>query len=211
MQLITVLFKMGILYFLIIVAYRLMGKRRISELSIMDVIVFLLLSNIITSSITNNNQSFIYLTIVISFIIALQVVMTYISSKMPSLKYMFDSKPSVLISKGKLDFKEMIKRRYSIDDLLIQLRAKSIKNIEDIEYAILENNGRISTFGYNKNDNDIPLPIVLDGKIQYVTLKLLHKDEEWIHRVISREQITLNNIFYAFYKQGKLYIIKNES
>jgi uncharacterized membrane protein YcaP (DUF421 family) len=176
MQIVIALLKMGLLYFIIIGAYRLLGKRHISELSIMDLIVFLLLSNIITLSLPSTNQSFFYMSIIIAFLIALQVTMTYLSSKFPSLKYMFNSKPSMLIKKGKLDYKEMIKRRYNLDDLLMQLREKSIKNIEDVEYAILENNGKLSTFGNQRKSVETPIAIILDGQIQHVSLKLLHKN-----------------------------------
>lgn len=210
MGIIYALFKMGLLYFIIVISYRLMGKKKIGELSITDFIVFLLLSNIITLSIPASDQSFMYMTILIAFLIALQVTMTYLSYRIPTFKYMFNSKPSFIINNGKLNFKEMFKRHYNLDDLLLQLREKSITNIEDVEYATLENNGKLSIFGYNKNNSDIPVPIILDGKIQHVTLKLLHKDNAWLYRIIEKESVTLNNIFYAFYKQGKLYIIKND-
>jgi uncharacterized membrane protein YcaP (DUF421 family) len=124
---------------------------------------------------------------------------------------MFETVPSTIILKGKLSYKEMLKRRYKLDDLLIELKERNIKNIEDIEYAFLDNRGKLSTFVYNKNDNDIPVPIILDGKVQYMALKLLHKDDKWIDKIITSENVTLNNIFYAFYQKGRLYIIKNES
>jgi uncharacterized membrane protein YcaP (DUF421 family) len=186
-----------------------MGKRKISELSIMDLILFLILSNIIAVSVPKNDQSFIYMMILIALLMAFQTIMTYASSKLPSIKYLFRGKPSAIILKGKLDFKEMLNRQYTLDSLLKQLHEKSIKNIEDAEYAILENDGELKTFGNNKNDHDIPLPVILDGQIQYVTLRILHKDDIWINKIISQYNVSLNNIFYAFYKQGRLYIIKN--
>jgi len=210
MNILKTLFEMATIYFLIVIAYRLMGKRKISDLSIADFIVFLILSNIISISGQTNNESFTYIAVIIFFLVGLQFLMTYISPRMPTLKYMFDTIPSTIISKGKLNYKEMLKRRYKLDDLLIELKQRNIKNIEDIEYAFLDNSGKLSTFGYNKKDNDMPLPVILDGKVQYITLKLLHKDDKWIDKIITSENVSLNNIFYAFYKKGRLYIIKNE-
>ena len=63
---------------------------------------------------------------------------------------MIDGKPVLIINKGKLCYKEMIKQRYSIDDLLLELRNKSVKNIKDVQYAILENNGNLNIYEYNK-------------------------------------------------------------
>lgn len=210
MEILIALVKILLLYFIIVVAYRLLGKRHLSELSIMDLIVFFLLSNIISLNLPSNDKSFFYMTILIAFLIALQITMTYLSSRLPSLKFMFSSKPSVLIKKGKLDYKEMIRRRYNIDDLLMQLREKSIKNIEDVEYAILENNGNLSVYGNPIKNPETPVAIILDGKIQHVSLKLLHKNEDWLNNIIMKSNVSLDNIFYAFYKQDKLYIIKNE-
>jgi uncharacterized membrane protein YcaP (DUF421 family) len=185
----------------------LMGKKHISDLGIMDFLLLILLSNVMM---LDNDKAFIIMAIIIGFLIILQVIMTYVSSKFPTFKYLFDTHPSVIITNGKLDFKEMIKRRYKLDNLLTELHIKGIRRIEDIEYAILEKNDKLTTFGYNKSSDDIPLPIVLDGNIQYVTLRLLKKNDKWLHEVIERENVILSNIFYAFYKQGRIYIIKNE-
>lgn len=209
MEILGTLIKIGFLYFLIITTYRLMGKKRINDLSIMDVIVILLLSNVISLGIQTENQSFIYLAIIITSIVVLQVIMTYLSSSIPTIKYLFNAKPTMIIKKGKLDFKELLKKQYNLEDLLKQLREKSIKRIEDVEYAVLENNGMVSIFGYNKIENDIPIPLILDGKIQYSSLKIIQKEVEWINNVISKENILLSNIFYAFYTKGRFYIIKN--
>lgn len=208
MGIIISLLKMMLLYFIIVIAYRLMNKRHISDLSIMDLVVFLLLANLIVFSLPSSNQSFLYMLILLSSLIAIQIVMTYLSTRITSIKYLFNSKPVFLITKGKLNFKEMLKRQYNLDTLLQQLREKSIKQIEDVEYASLENNGRLSIF--KNNNDDLPIPLILDGKVEYLTLKLIHKDDEWLDRVLSRQHLTLDRIFYAFFKRGKLYIIKNE-
>lgn len=205
MDIFLIFLKLGLLYLVIMVTYRLMGKKNISELSIMDLIVFLIISNIIALYIPNTNQSFLFMLILIAFIIALQSTMTYISSIIHPFKYMFKGKPSVIIKNGKLNFKEMIKRHYRLEDLLKQLSEKNIKKIENINYAVLENNGMLSIY-----DDNTPIPIILDGQIQSSTLKRLNKNEDWINNIIDKEKVALNNIFYAFYNKGKVYIIKYE-
>jgi uncharacterized membrane protein YcaP (DUF421 family) len=188
----------------------LLGKRKIEELSIMDLIVFMFLINIIALNTPLKNQSFLYTIVIIAFVIFLQMLMTFISSLIPAIRYMYNGKGALLIKKGKLDFKEMIRKRYNLDELLIELKEKSIKRIEDVDYAVLENNGKLFTFNQFKGNNDIPLPIIIDGRIEQTTLNILHKDIKWINNLISKENTLLENIFYAFYKQGKIYIIKNK-
>ena len=98
--------------------------------------------------------------------------------------------------------------KYNLDDLLTQLREKGYRNIEDIEYAILENNGSLSAFPYNnkKNKTPMPLPLILDGKIQYETLQAMGKKKEFVNSIIKNNQI--KDIFYAFYKDKSVFIIK---
>ena len=110
----------------------------------------------------------------------------------------------------KINYKEMVKQRYTLDDLLLELRYKSIKSIEDVEYAILENNGKLSIFKYNflKLNTTTPFPIILDGVIQKDTLKYLKKNEKWVYELLEKERVVLQDVFYAFYKNKKTFIIK---
>jgi uncharacterized membrane protein YcaP (DUF421 family) len=118
-----------------------------------------------------------------------------------------DGKPSVIINKGKLNIKEMIKQRYSMDDLLLQLRSNSIANIKDVNYAVLENNGKLSIF--RESDKiDSPLPIIIDGVINMEVLLDINKSLKWLEDSLSNEGINLKDILYAFYNKKKLYIIK---
>ena len=123
----------------------------------------------------------------------------------------FDGTPSVMINRGKINFKEMVRQRYNIDDLLTQLREQHIKSIEEVDYAILETSGKLSVF--KKKDNrfgDYPLPLILDGKIQEDTLKQIQKTEKWLQRTLTEEKVNIEDIFYAFYQEKNIFIIKKE-
>lgn len=207
MDILLLIFKISLLYFAIVILYWFIGKRKINELSIMDLIVIMLLSNMVTNNVLDFNNSLLYLMIPILFIIVLQLIMTYLAPKVPYIKYMFEGAKPIIISKGRLNFNEMIKRQYNLNTLLKELESKSFKRIEDVEYAFLENDGKLKSFGYTKNSE--PIPIILDGKIQYSSLKILNKDDSWLNKMVINQNISLDDIFYAFYKQGRLYIIRN--
>ena len=83
--------------------------------------------------------------------------------------------------------------------------------VDEIEYAILEHNGSLSIFRYNKfkTKSNYPMPLIIDGKIQYNTLKDINKTSYWLIKEISKKNLKLKNIFYAFYKNKSIYIIKN--
>ena len=92
--------------------------------------------------------------------------MKYLQLKYNKLRLIFDGKPSLIIEKGKLNLKEMIKQRFSIDDLLLELRNNGITSIKEVSYCILETNGKVSLF---KKDS-YPLPLIVDGNIDYKAL-----------------------------------------
>lgn len=99
----------------------------------------------------------------------------------------------------------MSKLRYSLDDLLTQLRLQGVKSIDKVKYAVLENNGNLSIF----NDNsDYPLPLILDGIIDSTVLNEIGKDYNWVLKILKNRNVELEEVFYAFYASGKVFIIK---
>ncbi len=209
MELLSALFRTIFFYFIVVIAYRIMGKREISQLEIIDLIVSILIAELIAISIENINDP-IYLTIIpIASLVLLEIVLAKISLKSRKFNQVMTGKPSLIISNGKLNFKELIKQRYSIDNLLLELRQSSIKSISDVEYAFLEPNGKLSIFKYNlfKTKSDFPMPLIIDGEIQKDTLKHLKKTEEWLLNKINSKGLLLSDVFYSFYKSGKIYII----
>ena len=152
----------------------------------------------------------LYSLIPIVVLVLLQCILAYISLKKPKFRIFLDGNPSLIIKEGKINYNEMLKQRYNLDDLLVQLRDKGYRSIEEVEYAVLENNGTLSIFPYETNKTPLPLPIILDGDIQEDTLKHLKKDKKWVYNFLERKNLTLEEIFFAFYKDKNIFIIKNQ-
>ena len=121
------------------------------------------------------------------------------------IRRIIDGTPKVIIKNGKLMFKEMTKLRYSLDDLISQLREQGIKSIDEVNFAVLENNGKLSVFS---QANDYPLPLILDGVVDHYVLSEIRKDEEWLMRLLRKREIELSDVFYAFYTKNKTFIIR---
>lgn len=193
------------LYFLIVLAYRIMGKKEVGELSIIDLIVTFLIAEMAAICIENTKESIFVSIIPIFTLVAIQIILSYICMKSNSIRNFIDGKPTVIIKNGKVVFSKMTKIRYTLDDLLSQLREKGIKNIEEVDYAVLENSGELSVF---QNTKDYPMPIILDGVVDYEIVKEIGKNEKWITNILEQNHIKLEEVFYAFYTNKKTYLIK---
>lgn len=211
MQYLTVFFRSIFFYCLIAIVYRLMGKREIGELSIMDFIVSIFIAEIAAISIENYKKSMFISIIPIGVLVSLQLLVSIISLKSNKIRNTIDGTPSVIINRGKVNFKEMLKQRYNLDDLLTQLRARSIKSIEEVDYAILETSGKLSVFKKEDDKNRVyPLPVILEGVAQEDVLLQIGKDKVWLNSILREQKKELSNIFYGFYQEKKLFLIERD-
>lgn len=204
---INMIIKTLLLYLFIILAYRIMGKKEIGQLSIIDLIVSILIAELAAISIEQSDSSILVSIIPITVLVVVEILFSYIGLKSPEIKKLIEGTPIVIIKDGKLNFEQMRKLRYSLDDLISQLREQSIKSIEEVNYAVLENNGKLSVF---PKETEYPLPIIIDGKIDEDVLKDMNKDEKWIKNILNKNKIELENVFYAFYTKNKTYIIRKD-
>lgn len=209
MDYVKIIFRMTFFYFFILLIYRMMGKREVGQLGIIDLIVSILIAELVVISVEDTSISILNSLVPVICLVVLQMVLSYGSLKNAKIRELLDGSPSFIIKYGKINYNEMIKQKYNLDDLLVQLREKGYRSIEEIEYAILENNGTLSVFGYDrKKGSPLPMPIILDGKIQYETLREMKKDDSFIYKMLDSKKTNLKDIFYAFYKDKSIFVIK---
>lgn len=212
MEYLIVLFRTLFFYIIITIIYRFLGKREVGELSIMDLIVSIFIAELATIGIDKYKESIWLSLLPMAVLVIIQLCIARVSLKSSKVRNVIEGEPSVIINRGKVNFTEMLKQRYNLDDLLTQLRAQSIKSIEEVDYAILETSGKLSIF--TKEDDksrSYPLPIIIDGKIQEDTLSQINKNKDWLLNTLEDKNCQLEKVFYAFYKEKNLFIIKNEN
>lgn len=205
-----IIFRTLFFYFFIALAYRIMGKREVGQLGIIDLIVSILVAELVAISIENYKDN-IFLTIVpIALLVAVELILGFVSVKSRKFNRLFGGKPTIIINQGKLIYNNLVSQRYSLDDLLLELRQSGIDSIEDVNYAFLEPNGKLSIFKYDllKRAKPIPLPLVLEGVIQKETLMNIGKAESWLRENLEHNGIELKNVFYAFYNKEHIYVIR---
>lgn len=197
-------------YFIIVIAYRIMGKREVGQLGIIDLIISILIAELVAIGIENINQSIWMTLLPIIVLVILELMLGYIEVKSRKINKVLEGKPTIIISDGKIVYKNLVNQRYSLDDLLLELRKQGIYSIEEVEYAVLETNGDLSIFTYNtfKIKKDVPLPFIVDGVIQEDILKELNRSEVWVKSLLDENKLDLSNVFYAIYQNKHVYVIK---
>lgn len=198
------------MYFAILIIFRLMGKREIGELSVLDLVVFIMIGEMAVVAIENHNEPVVNTLLPMVVLLGIQIALALFSLHSNRFRKLIDGKPSILISKGKIDEKEMRKQRYNFDDLLMQLRSKDIDNIADVEFAILETSGELSVVKKSKNKNkpaSYTEPLIVGGKIQQNNLKKSNKTEAWLRSELQKRGYgDISRISFCSYQDGEFYI-----
>lgn len=207
-EIFQIIYKTILCYFFILFCLKIMGKREIGEISAFDIVVFFIISELFSLSLNEPEHSILRSIIPVSIIVLLQLVTALISLYVPKFRSLMEGKKSYLIYKGVIQQNEMKRQRYTIEDLMAQLRMKEIQTPQDVEYAILENNGELTII---KKDNCImlsPDPLIMDGKINKTALARITKDEVWLVEELKKLGfIDVSKFFLVLYLKNGLYVV----
>nr|WP_285847958.1 MULTISPECIES: DUF421 domain-containing protein [unclassified Mesobacillus] len=200
-----------LLYLLILLIFRLMGKREIGELSILDLVVYIMIAEMASLAIENTKDPLINTLLPISILVIIQITLALLSLKSKKFRDIVDGKPTIIINNGKIDEKAMRSQRYNFDDLLLQLREKDVGDISDVEYAILEPSGTLSIFQKNYDDqqdnSSLALPLIIDGEVQEDNLDMIDKSRSWmLEKLRNKGYEDPGEISFCSYQNGKFYI-----
>lgn len=154
-----------ILYLLVVFSLRIMGKRQIGELQPSELVVAIMISDLVSVPMSDNAIPLLYGIVPMFTLVFSETFLSYLCMKSSRIRVLATSKPAYIINNGILNQKEMKKARYSIADLMEELRMLNIYNISDVHCALLETNGKISVITKDKTDC-IGYVLVCDGEIQ---------------------------------------------
>lgn len=198
-----IIFRTLLLYVVMLIIFRVMGKREIGELSLLDLVVFMMIAEMAAMGIDDVNEPIFKALLPMLLLVGVQFILAFISMKSKRFRLLVDGKPSIIINKGKIDEHEMRKQRYNFDDLLLQLREDGVSDIEDVEYAILETSGKLSIFKKGDQAN-LALTLIIDGRIQQENLNELGKDMEWLYEQLRKKGYQeINRISFCNYNQNE--------
>lgn len=204
----VLIYKTLICYLFLSLILRLMGKREISQISMFDLVCFLIISELFSLSLNNLDSSIFHSIIPITIIVILQIINANLSLKSRKFRKFVEGYPTFLIYKGQIQFKTLKKNRYNLDDLLLLLRNKDCFNINEVEFALLENNGDLNIILKKENQFIDPLPIIEEGKINNITLKRINKNEDDILKIVNENNYKkISEIYIMILLKGEVIIV----
>ena len=220
-----------ILYTVVLVVMRLMGKREIGQLQPFELAISIMIADLASVPMTELGIPLTNGIIPILGLLVMDLLISWLNMKSIFVRKLICGKPSILIYRGKIDEKALRKERLTINELQERLRGSNIFNLSDVEYAILETNGEVTVITKPEKREvttedlnldvvyeGIPYDLVVEGKIMHENLKALGKDEQWLKRQLKKFKAVPEDVLIAtmngnqdFFCQKKLGKEKSEN
>ena len=212
-EIISTVLRTLIIYGALILAMRLGGKRQIGELQISELTTAVLLSEIAASPIVTPDTPLLRAIIPVFVLVIAEILVSRATTKSSKLKKLLAGKPSIIINKGKLNIGELSKLRLSVEELISECRQAGYSDISDIEYAILEENGKLSVFQKaekGETERGIAHTVIVDGTVSETGLAQLGWTEEKLASRLASRGLSEKDVFvYTVNDAGEEYLIKS--
>lgn len=219
-------------YFFLLILVRLMGKRELGKLSVFDVVISIMLAEMAALAIEDVDKPALRFYLPMLLIALLEVAFAYVSLKSKKFRDTVDGSADLIIENGQIREQAMRRNRLNMDDLMVHLRQKDVKNIADVEFALLEPTGQMSVFLKEQKDKvtredlsllkkqqvgpvsykGLPIPLILDGKVRTEALSKIGQNELWLKREIRKYGIKdIREVsFCSIDERGIMYLDKKD-
>lgn len=195
-----------ILYLLVVVSVRIMGKRQIGELQPSELVVAIMISDLASVPMQAIDIPLVTGIIPVLTLIVGEVVMSFVSLKSKKCRKYISGEPSIVVYKGHVNEGELERLRFNLNDLLEQLRLAGCPDVKDVQVAVLETNGQLSVIEKHKGPEELPYMLISDGEMNENELKRAGKNKEWLKKQINGnfKDIFIASLDYS----GKLFVQK---
>ena len=213
-----------ILYIVLVLTVRLMGKRQIGEMEPAEFVVTMLIANLAAIPMQDSAIPLLSGLVPILVILGLELMLAAASLHSVRIRQVFCGKPVILMENGKIIEKNLKKTRVNLDELTMHLREKDIFDLTTVKYAILETNGQLSTLLYAKTqpasakdagvkvkDTELPITLISGGKLLEKNLALSGMSRSRLDEGLPQHGATVESTLLATVdKVGKLYLVRRE-
>ncbi len=190
------------LYIIVLIVMRFMGKREIGQLQPFELAISIMIADLASIPMSDTGIPIWNGITPILGLLVMHLLISIMNMKSMRIREILCGKPTILIYRGKIDEKALIKERFTLNELQERLRGNNIVNIGDVEYAILETSGQITViqkpnkrnttpedFNIMPDYEGIPYDLVVDGRIMTENLKQIGKDENWLKKQVEKFNI----------------------
>ena len=201
-------FRATVLYLVLVVGIRLLGKRQIGQMEAPEFVVTMLVANLASIPIEERSISLLSGIVPILTVMGLELLLSVLCMRSLFLRRLLCGKPVILIENGRLLQKNLRKTRVTMDELTELLREKDILDLKSIQFAILETSGRVSVFLYPKERpatageagitpeaQRLPVTIISDGKLLRQNLRVSGKDMAWVQKLLKKKHSSVKDTF----------------
>lgn len=213
-----------ILYFIVVLVVRIMGKRQIGEMQPSELVITLLLSEIIAMPMENTDIPLVSTVIPVLLLVSFEIIISALSMKSLKFRFLIQGHPIIIIRNGELQQGEMKKLRLTVDDILESLRQKDVFDISLVSYAIIETNGKMSVMlkpeyetlirtdiNISPKESGIPCVVITDGQIERSSYEDCNMTDEKLKKIIKKQNIDVGNtLLMTIDKLGKTVVIGRE-
>lgn len=188
-----------IIYFSLLLTMRLLGKRQLGEMELSEFVLAALVADLAANPLQDLGMPMINGLVPIVILFCCEIIISGLALKSSRLRSALFGRPCIIITRGVIDQKELKKNRFSLDELMQELRNQSIMDISHVEYAVLETDGTLNVFPFPEytpatagqlkvasDDGGYPSVIISDGRILEDNLRLLGRDETWLKSELKR-------------------------
>ena len=214
----------AILYILLIVSVRLMGKRQVGQMEPAEFVVTMLVANLASIPMQDDGIPLFTGLVPILTVLGVELVLSALSMKSFTLRKWLCGKPVILIENGRILQDNLRRTRITLDELMGHLRLNEVLQIQTVQYAILETNGSLSVFlkagerpatakeaGIQAQAEALPVTVIEDGKIMKNNLKTMKKNEKWVKKVLENKNASKEETFLLTVDRGdKIFWLKKE-
>lgn len=212
----TAFFRTVILYLVLTIGMRLMGKRQIGELEPSELVVTMTLSDLASVPMQNFGIPLINGLFPITILLSLSMLLSFISLKSIRFRSLLCGRPTVIIRDGQIKQQAMAENRLTIDELYEQIRGQGVCCLTEVKYAVLETSGKLSIFPYPSDDQQeqtLPLLLISDGRVLRKNLRSSGYDEGWLKKAIANQGISSPSDVFLFTvdEKGSIHCVRKET
>ncbi|MDO4283450.1 MAG: DUF421 domain-containing protein [Clostridia bacterium] len=201
-----IFFRALILYAIVFLVIRLMGKRELSKVQPFELAIIILISDLASAPMSSRGISLFDGVVPIVTLLVAYIVFTLLIQSSNKVQDVVCGKIAVIVRDGKIVEEEFSKLQYTLPDLMSQLREKDVFKIQDVKCAMIENNGNISVIKYSDNMESIPLNIIEDGKISEVNLEILNMTAGDVDKLLNKNKLNIQDILVGTMDENSKFV-----